>query len=100
MKISQHLSEFVVRMTDLAEAEGRVLHRVLETAWVRVWLTIVAALAIAGGGGLVIAGIWQAIARAIGPEWGPASASIITGMIGLLAGGAALTIAGRLGKRP
>jgi hypothetical protein len=85
----KHLSEFVVRISDLLEAEGRVLRKVLGKLGLGLSLSLVAAVVLLVGCGLLLAGAWLGLAQPLGPAW----ASAITGAIAVLMAGALLVIA-------
>lgn len=80
----RRMSELVVRVADLCEAEGRLLRKVVARVGLGLSLMVVAALLLAAGAGLVLAAVWMISDQSLGPAW----ASAITGVITLaLAGG-------------
>lgn len=80
------LSEFVVKVADLAEAEGRQLRAVVAAVGLGLALVIVAALIAVVGIGLLILAVYKAFESSMGPAW----AACVSGAI-------ALTIAGITG---
>lgn len=76
----KHVSEFVVRVADLLEAEGRVLRRVLGKLGLGLSISLVAAVVLLVACGLLLAGAWLGLAQPLGPAW----ASAITGLMALI----------------
>ncbi|HVU63135.1 MAG TPA: hypothetical protein VHC70_04115 [Phycisphaerales bacterium] len=82
----RHLSQFVVKVANLAEAEGRELRRHAGKLSIGFALGLAAAGMLLVGSMLILAGIWLGLAHGAGA--GPAWASVITGLLALaLAGG-------------
>lgn len=80
----RRMSELIVRVADLCEAEGRLLRTVVARVGLGISLMVVAALLLAAGAGLVLTAVWLISDQSLGPAW----ASAITGVITLtLAGG-------------
>ena len=88
----RHIAEFVVRIADLAEAEGRLLRRSAARLGLGLAFIAVAAGLVFLGAALLLAGVWIGIGQAIGPVW----ASAITGGLALLLAASALFAAVRL----
>jgi hypothetical protein len=88
----RHLSQFVVKVANLAEAEGRELRRHVG----RITLAFALAMAAAGmllcGSLLLLLGVWLGLAHGAGMSH--ALASVITGILalGLAGGGFALVV--------
>jgi len=78
------LTKFVVRVADLAEAEGRSLRRNVRTLAAQI-VTLVSAMAITvGGTALLFAGVWLLAER----SWGQISACFVVGFLAAAIGGA------------
>jgi hypothetical protein len=78
-----HLSELVVRTADLLESEGRLLRRQLPALGMGAGLLVVASLMTVAGGVLLLAAVWLGISRGMGEPYGPAVASLVTGLLAL-----------------
>jgi hypothetical protein len=82
----RHLSQFVVKVADLAEAEGRELRRHVGRLTIAFSLGLAAAGMLLGGALLLLLALWLGLTH--GLEVGHAWASAITGIVALgLAGG-------------
>jgi protein-S-isoprenylcysteine O-methyltransferase Ste14 len=88
------ISEFIVRLFDLIEAEGRAVRRSIERLGLGLSLTVVAAVLILLGCLLVLTGVWLGLGKEIGEAW----ASAITGVLMLALAGGVLWWAGRMMK--
>lgn len=77
------LSEFIVRLADLVEAEGRSLRHSTVRVALAIGLVVVATGAASVGLGLLVTAVYLAIANQIGPAPGAA----IAGTVSLAAGG-------------
>jgi hypothetical protein len=91
----RHLSQFVVKIANLAEAEGRELRQHVHRLTIGFALGMASAGMLLGGAVLVLLGIWLGLAgTTIGQAW----ASVITGVLalGLAAGGFAIVV--KMGK--
>lgn len=91
-----HLSQFVVKVANLAEAEGRELRRHTGRLSIGFALALAAAGVLFVGAALVLAGVWLGVA--IGAGAGPAWASVITGLIALALAGGGFALVVRLVK--
>ncbi len=87
----QHASEFLVRVSNLAEAEGRDLRKAVGRLGIGFSFSLVAGLLLLGGSSLLLVGVWIGIASGIGPAW----SSAITGVIAVALGVGALMMAER-----
>lgn len=94
VRVYRLIAEFIVRIADLAEAEGRLLRRAVARLGMGLSLIVVASALVLLGAGLLLAGAWIAIGQQIGPAW----ASAITGGMALVLAGAALFTSVRLGR--
>lgn len=90
----RQLSELVVRIADLAEAEGRVLRRVAGRLGLGLSLTLVAAVLLLAGAGLLLAALWLGLDGPLGH----AGASAITGAAALVVAVGVLWFASRLSR--
>lgn len=90
----KQLSELIVRVADLAEAEGRVLRRAAGRLGIGVAVGAAGAVLLVIGAGFVIAAVWLALE----PRMGAAGASAVTGAAALVMAGAALYAAGRMSR--
>lgn len=77
------LSEFVVKVADLAEAEGRQLRAVVAAVGLGLALIIVAALIGVVGLGLLIFAVYKGFEASMGPAW----AACVSGVIALAIAG-------------
>lgn len=75
----QRVTELIVRMSDLAEAEGRVLRRAIVHTGLS--LAVIAAATMLGllGIGFVLAAVWLGLNMLVGPAW----SSLVVGSIAL-----------------
>jgi hypothetical protein len=88
------LTDIVIALTDLAEAEGRALKRaVYRTGWGLACM-LVMGLLIAGGLGL---GLWAGYQYLVG-QLGPIEAALLAGTTALLLAGGFAWLAIRLGR--
>jgi protein-S-isoprenylcysteine O-methyltransferase Ste14 len=79
------LTELIVRIADLLEAEGRAARRAIERLGMGLSLTVVAAVLVLVGCLLVLTGLWLGLGNT---GMGEAGASAITGVLTLgVAGG-------------
>ncbi|MBX3357793.1 MAG: hypothetical protein KF745_05125 [Phycisphaeraceae bacterium] len=69
------LSQFVVRVAELAEAEGRTLRRAVTELCVLSVLLLGIAVLVLAGVGLMLAGAYMGLQAAVGAPW----ASVIVG---------------------
>jgi hypothetical protein len=88
----KHISELIVRVADLVEAEGRLLRKVVARMGLSLSLTMAAAALVLVGGVLLLAALWLAVAKPLGP----ALASVVSGIAALLLALGLLLIAARL----
>jgi len=93
--VFQRLSELVVRIADLAEAEGRELRRVVTRMGASFTLGLVAGLLILVGGLLLLAAIWFGL-RSI--PLGEGASSLITAIVALLMAGGLSWAAWKIAK--
>ena len=73
----RHVSEFAVRVTELAEAEGRTLRRLMPRLWMGLAFTLVGGALVLLGAVLVVRGLYVGIEQMIGTAW----SSAVTGLI-------------------
>lgn len=90
----KHVSELVVRVTDLVEAEGRTLRRLLPRLWMGLAFTLIGGGMILLGSLCVVYGVFHGLEHAIGRAW----AAVVTGLILLLSAAGFLAVAARLVK--
>jgi hypothetical protein len=76
----KHLSEFIVRIMDLAEAEGRVLRRVVGRLGAALAVVLIAAALALAGCVLLMSALWLFVDHHHGPVW----ACLATGVVTLL----------------
>lgn len=88
------ITELIVHVFDLIEAEGRVLRDVAAKLGLGLSLTLVAAVLVLVGCLGLLAGTWLGLYGVLGEAW----ASVITGIISLAIAGGALAGAVRLSK--
>ena len=88
----KHISELIVRVADLAEAEGRLLRKVVAKMGLSLSLTLAAAALVLVGCVLLLAAIWLAVEKPLGP----ALASVVSGVTALLLALGLLLLAVRL----
>lgn len=82
----QGLSDFVIKVADLAEAEGRQLRSVVTAILVGFALIIAAACVLVVSIGLLVLALYSALSEALGPAWGALISSIVAaGIAALLA---------------
>lgn len=89
----RHLSELVVRVFDLAEAEGRVLRAQLSKIGIGLAIRWVAGVVLLVGLVMIGVALWLGVAEVAGPAW----ASLATGVLGVSMALALFWIAGRVG---
>ncbi len=89
------IANVVLAAMDLAEAEGRAVHRGIIRLLIRMAAVVCAAVLGLAGVWMVLRGIYQALTVAVGPIW----ASLISGGI-LLALAVAAYLYGRLAPKP
>lgn len=92
--IFRHVSEFAVRLTELAEAEGRTLRRLMPRLWMGLAFTLVGGGLVLIGAVAVVHGLYVGIEQALGTAW----SSVITGLIMLALAGGFFVVAARLIK--
>ncbi len=90
----RHVSQLVVRIADLAEAEGRELRKVVHRVGLSFAVMIVAAGLLLVGSALLVAALWQALDAPLGR----AGASAVTGVVALAMAAGALVAAHRINK--
>lgn len=90
----QRIAELLVRIADLAEAEGRALRAMTVRVAFGVCMLVVAAAVLLAGALLLIAAAYLATAQSIGP----AGASALAGGIALGGGGGLLWLGRRSGS--
>lgn len=90
----RHLSEFIVKLADLCEAEGRVLREVVARLGLGISLTIVASTLLLLGLLTLMVGVWLGLAQPLGPAW----ASAIVGLLLVGMSGGLLAIAHKLSR--
>ncbi len=89
-----HVAELIVRVTELAEAEGRDLRKVVARLMAAMAFVLVAAGFMLGGSLLLLAGLWMALADSLNR----AAASAITGVLALALGFAAFKLFERFSR--
>lgn len=89
----RHVSELIVRVADLVEAEGRELRTQVAKLGVGMALRWVAAMVLLVGLVLVMAALWIGVAQQAGPAW----ASLATGALALVIAGGLFWMAGKVG---
>ncbi|MFO0827324.1 MAG: hypothetical protein U0572_04170 [Phycisphaerales bacterium] len=77
------MTEFIVRVADLAEAEGRLLRATTVRVAGGVALIVLASILFAAGAGLLLASLYVVVAHAGGAALGAAT----TGLVAVLLGG-------------
>jgi hypothetical protein len=90
----KRLSEYVVHLATLAEAEGRSLRHAVARLGLGFSITLVGAGLMLCGTMLLLAGIWLGMHKELGEAW----ASAITGVVALLMSGGAIYAAIRIHK--
>ena len=90
--IYKHISELVVRVADLAEAEGRLLRKVVARMGLSLSLTLAASLLILVGCVLLMYALWVALER----QMGSALASLVTAIVAFMLAGVVLYVVARL----
>jgi hypothetical protein len=89
----QTLTELIVRVADLAEAEGRVLRVMMARLTLGVAMIVVAAGAAAAGVGLILGAVYLVTA-----DWaGPAAGAAVAGVVALGIGGFLAWLGRRMG---
>lgn len=88
----KHISELIVRVADLAEAEGRLLRKVVAKMGLSLSLTMAAAALVLVGCVMLLSALWLAVEKPLGP----ALASVISGVVALLLAGGMLLIVARM----
>jgi hypothetical protein len=91
-----HLSQFVVKVADLAEAEGRELRRVVARMGMGFSLAFVGAGLLLMGLALLLLSVWLGLHQ--GLDMSRAAASAITGFLALALAGGAYAVFARLVK--
>lgn len=86
------VSQFTVRMAELAEAEGRVFKEHFDRMLQRILLLLGAALIALGGLVVLSIGVYVKLASELGRDW----AAILMGLALLLLGGVIFAIASAL----
>lgn len=89
----RHLSELIIRVAELIEAEGRVLRTHITKLGVSMAVRWVAAMVMLGGLGLMLAALWIGVAQQAGPAW----ASLAAGAAALATAAGLFWIAGKVG---
>jgi hypothetical protein len=89
----QQLSELIVRVADLVEAEGRVLRGQVAKLSVGLALRLVGAMVLLVGLVLVMAALWIGVEQHAGAAW----ASLATGALALAIAGGLFWVAGKAG---
>jgi hypothetical protein len=92
--VYKQASEFVVRVADLAEAEGRLLRRVVGRVGLGVALTAVAAGLLFIGVVGVLGGVWLALREPLGPAW----ASVVVGVLFIAGAGGLFALGARYSR--
>lgn len=90
----RQLSELVVRVADLVEAEGRSLRAVLARLGMAVVFGVIGGVMALVGVVLVVVSAWVGLNHSVGPTW----ASAISGVVALSIAAALLLGALRLSK--
>ena len=85
----QELAEFVAALFDYLRAEGRALRRALGGVWGGLLLLWVAAVVLLAALGFLFGALYLALLAAMPPAW----ASLVTGLVALLAAGGIAWIA-------
>lgn len=82
------LSEFVVKVADLAEAEGRQLRAIVVSVGIGLAMVLAAALVMVLGLGLLVFAVFKGFEASIGTAWAAcasgAIAMAIAGVVGFL----------------
>lgn len=89
----QHLSELIVRVADLVEAEGRVLRAQVARVSAGIALRTVAAAVLLVGLMLVMTALWIGVEKQAGAAW----ASLATGALALAISGGLFWVGGKVG---
>jgi uncharacterized membrane protein len=89
----QSMTELIVRIADLCEAEGRVLRAMTVRLALGVVVILVAAAAVAAGVGLLLVAVYIAIEA----QTGAAPAAVATGVLALCIGGVLAWLGRRIG---
>lgn len=89
----QSISEWIVRVADLGEAEGRVLRAMTVRVALGIAVIAVGALALAAGVGLVLAAVYLGTAAYAGAAVG----AVVTGLLSLAIGGGLAWLGRRIG---
>ncbi|HMN41364.1 MAG TPA: hypothetical protein PKE29_11000 [Phycisphaerales bacterium] len=92
----RHLSQFVVKTADLAEAEGRVLRRMVGRLGVGLTVALAGAGLLLAGALMLLLAVWLALSQ--GMDMSRAAASAITGAMALGLAGIAYAVVARLVK--
>jgi hypothetical protein len=88
------MTELVVRVADLCEAEGRVLRATTLRVALGIAIILIAAGALIGGVALVLAALYMSVAAPAGN----AIAAVVTGMAALATGGMLIWLGRRIGN--
>ncbi len=91
-----HLSQFVVKVADLAEAEGLVLRRVVARVGVGLTIALAASGLLLCGTLMLLLAVWLGLHQ--GLDMSRAAASAITGVLALALAGVAFAVVARLVK--
>jgi hypothetical protein len=75
----QGLSEFVIKVADLAEAEGRHLRSVVTAILVGFALILASACVLVIAVGLLVLAVYSALSEVLGPAWGALAAALAAG---------------------
>lgn len=82
------LGEFVVKLADLAEAEGRQLRAIVVSVGIGLAMVLTAALVLFVGLGLLVFGLFKGFEESMGAAWAAcasgAIAIVIAGIVGFI----------------
>lgn len=82
------LSEFVIKVADLAEAEGRQLRAIVVSVGIGLAMVLTAALVMFVGLGLLVFAVFKGFEQSIGTAWAAcasgAIALLIAGVVGFI----------------
>jgi hypothetical protein len=92
----KHLSQFVVKVADLAEAEGRELRKIVARMGMGFALALAGSAVLVVGLVLILASVWLGLHH--GMDASPAVASMVTGVLALAVAGGAFYVVARLVK--
>lgn len=71
------LSKFIVRVADLAEAEGRVLRREVVTIGILLVTALGAAMTALGGATMLVVALFLSLSPVAGPAWAAAICGVV-----------------------